>query len=188
MHKGLKVFERAPTSQSVLNVVSTSNLKRVHSVEDNIEGAKIQRSDVFDDEEVKTMEELVVPETVHVAEEVTNEDILVEIKEATEQVMNSVNSLQKSNVTMEPINEDEIEQDGEDNFKQRLVGHSTVRPLDSWTQHCLTIGQLDTALSDHWTVQHGTVQPLDSSTQHCSTIGQLDTALSNHWTVGHGTV
>ena len=129
VHKGLKVFERAPTSQSVLNVVSTSNMKRVHSVEDNVEGAKIQRSDVFDDEELETMEELVVPEkgpeTVHVAREVTNEDILVEIKEAKEQIINSVNRLQKSNVTMEPINEDEFEQDGEDDFKQKLLKAKT---------------------------------------------------------------
>ena len=129
VHKGLKVFERAPTSQSVLNVVSTSNMKRVHSVEDKVEGAKIQRSDVFDDEELETMEELVVPEkgpeTVHVAREVTNEDILVEIKEAKEQIINSVNRLQKSNFTIEPIYKDEVEQDGEDDFKQKLLKAKT---------------------------------------------------------------
>merc|ERR1712008_382720 len=51
--------------------------------------------------------------------------------------------------------------------------------LDSWTQHCQTIRQLDTKLSDYWIVGYSTVQPLDSWTQHCPTIGQLDTALSD---------
>ena len=39
------------------------------------------------------------------------------------------------------------------------VVHNTVQPLENWTQHYPTIGQLDTALSN---------------------LGQLDTALSNH--------
>ena len=32
------------------------------------------------------------------------------------------------------------------------VGHNTVQPLDSLTQHYPTFGKLDTGLSDHWTV------------------------------------
>ena len=83
-----------------------------------------------------------------------------------------------------------------------------VQLLDNWTQHCPAIGQLDTALSDLWTVGHSIVRSLDSWiqhcptikqmdtarctigqwTQHCPTIGQLDTALSNHWTVGQSIV
>ena len=80
----------------------------------------------------------------------------------------------------------------------RTVGHSTVyhwtvwhsimRPLDSWTQHCLTIGQLEKAKADHWTVGHSAHQPLDSWTKEKPTIGLLDTTLSNHWTVGYNTV
>ena len=58
-----------------------------------------------------------------------------------------------------------------------------VQPLDNWTQHCPAIGQLNTALSDHWTVGHSIVRALDSWIQYCPTIGQLDRALSNHWTV-----
>ena len=75
------------------------------------------------------------------------------------------------------------------------LSYLSVRPFDSWTQHCLTIGQLDTALSDHWTVGHSSVQPLDSGhstvwpldswTQQCWIIGQSETALSDHWTVGY---
>ena len=59
--------------------------------------------------------------------------------------------------------------------------------LQLWTQHCPTIGQLDTALSNYWTVWRSTVRPLDSCTQHSPTIWQLDTTLTNHWTVGHNT-
>ena len=44
------------------------------------------------------------------------------------------------------------------------VGQSAVRPLDSWTEHCPTIGQLDTALSDYWTVGHSTDRSLDGWT------------------------
>ena len=29
------------------------------------------------------------------------------------------------------------------------VGHNTVQPLNSWTQHYPTLGKLDTGLSDH---------------------------------------
>ena len=42
----------------------------------------------------------------------------------------------------------------------------TVQPLDSLKQHCLTIGQLDKAQSDRWTVEHSADQPSDSLTQH----------------------
>ena len=93
------------------------------------------------------------------------------------------------------------------------IWNSTVWPLDSWTkhspticklntggqpsasftQHSLTIGVLDTALSNHWTVWHSiiwhmnirpldwtveksTVQPLDCWTLSSHAIGQLDTA------------
>ena len=37
------------------------------------------------------------------------------------------------------------------------VGHNTVQPLDSLTQHYPTIGKLDTGRSDHWTVGKSTV-------------------------------
>ena len=68
------------------------------------------------------------------------------------------------------------------------VGHSTVQPLDSLTQHSPTIGQLDTTLTNNRTVGHITDQPLDSETHHWPTIGLLDTALLFvlFWTIlGH---
>ena len=86
----LKVFEKAPSSQSTLNVVKTFDLQRAYSVESTVTGA------------------------------------------------------------------------------------STVQPLDRWTHQCPTIGQMDTALSDHWTVGHSTVQPLDSWKQHCP-------SCTKHW-------
>ena len=58
-------------------------------------------------------------------------------------------------------------------------------PLDCWTQHCPTIEQLDTALSNPWKVGHRTVRPLDSWKKHILTIGLLDTQLTSHWAVGH---
>ena len=152
VHKGMKVFERAPASQSTLKVVRTSDLKRVHSVESTVEGAKVQRSEVFDDDEVVTMEEIVVPEKTseaneHEPKEVTNEDLLVEIKEAKEQILNSVIMMQNSSVAMDKIHEDENGQ--------------LYTPSDSWTHNCPTFRQLNT--------------PLDSWTQNCLTIGQLQT-------------
>ena len=80
-------------------------------------------------------------------------------------------------------------------YNHWTVGHSAVQPLDSLTEHYLTFGKLDRALSDnwtvgqstvrplHWTVQHAADQPSNSLTQHWLTIGLLDTALSNHCTV-----
>ena len=55
-------------------------------------------------------------------------------------------------------------------------------------QHCPTIGQFETALSDHWTVGQITVRPLDSWTLSWPAIGQFNTTLTNHWTVGPRTV
>ena len=65
-----------------------------------------------------------------------------------------------------------------------LLFHSA---LDSLTQHCPTIGQLDTQLTNHWTVGHSADQLLDSWRQHCSIPGQLSITLTSHWTVGHST-
>ena len=48
------------------------------------------------------------------------------------------------------------------------VWHSIIWPLESWTQDCLTIGQLGKAQYDHWTVGHSAQKPSDSRTQHKS--------------------
>ena len=82
--------------------------------------------------------------------------------------------------------------------------YPTIAQLDSRTPRCSTIGLLDTALlnnwtvwnstlrpldkldkaqSEHFTVEHSAGQPSDSLTHHSLTIGLLDKSLSNHWTV-----
>ena len=72
-------------------------------------------------------------------------------------------------------------------FKTRdglLTQHSpTIGQVDSRTLRCLTIGLLDTAVLNNWTVWNGTVRPLDSWTKLSLTIGQLNTQLASHWTV-----
>ena len=68
------------------------------------------------------------------------------------------------------------------------VWHSIIQPLDSWTQDCLTIGQLEKAPVwplDFWTLSSPAI---GHRTQHKPTIGLLDTTLSNHWTVVYNTV
>ena len=64
--------------------------------------------------------------------------------------------------------------------KVSKISFKTILPLKHW----LTIGLLDTGMSNHWTVWHSIIQLLESWTQDCPTIGQLEKAQSDHWTVG----
>ena len=120
MHKGLPINEKAPSNQRTINLTNSSDLKRVHSVEITDESVKVPRTEVIGDEEEETLEELVGPEKVKddINKDVSNEDIINEIKEAKEQIMSSLNRMQKSNLPMERLEETEHEQ--EDDLKHKL--------------------------------------------------------------------
>ena len=74
---------------------------------------------------------------------------------------------------------------------QLTVEHWARQPLDSLTQHWLTIGLLDaivefdTSFSNIWKIGHRAVRPLDGSKKHSLTIGVLENQITRHQTVGH---